>query len=435
MALLSTQSRPLGEQERLLNYLHGFGGLIVLQALHLRGGVDPKMLEKALVWLQKRHPMARAHIRYGALVFRKYPPFVYRQPHFETARTGKIPLRVVKADWREVLADELAKPLRRGRRPRLRLTLVSNTKTGSDHLLVCADHACIDAQSCNMLTREILAYLADPVAMEATEFTPEQLPPPLELGLTQKPAKNASPYQPAIRLPAKKPPRNRPVTNVINKTIAPEQLAALKAAALTNRTSLHGALGAAFLLAIRDKYGLDEMTCLSTVDMRRMCKPALPAETFGCYIDILRTRHKLVDDYWAMAKDLSFRIISTLARDQQAASLLKIPDWELYAKESVPTMRSGRRIDGLAITTAGDSGLEQVYGHLTLEDVSMAVSLDTFGPYIMVIACERRGAMDLSICFASRAFLSADAEDLTSRALGHLMDNAPIDQTNGKTDG
>ncbi len=413
-------TRQMGEQERLLNYLHAFGGLIVMQVLHIRGDLDVEVLKKGLKRVQCRHAMARAHVRYGGLVFRKYPPFVYRQPWFELTGTHEIPVRVVARDWQEVLAKELRRPMGRGRAPRLRLTLVKDRANELTHILVAADHSSVDAQSCNLLARELLDCLADPNSKETQPPIRDGLPAPLEAGLPKKSDSAKGTYQPAIRLPAGKKERGRAATRVVKRTLAPEQLKHLKQAALANRTSLHGALTAAFLLAIRDRHGLSEMTCLSSVDMRRMCKPAIPAGTFGCYIDILRTRHSLDKEFWALARDVSFRIISTLSRDRAAASLLKLPDWEIYARESLPTMVSGRRIDGLAITTAGESGLGRNYGNLILEDVTMAVSLDTFGPGILVIACERMGGLDLSICYATRATCKEDVENLSARALEKL---------------
>ncbi len=422
-------TRQLGEQERLLNYLHAFGGLIVMQVLHIRGRLDVDVLKRGLKRVQRRHAMARAHVRYGGLVFRKYPPFVYRQPWFELAGTHEIPVRVVARDWQEVLAEELCRPLARGRTPRLRLTLIRDQANGLTHILIAADHSSVDAQSCNLLARELLEYLADPNSKEAQPRTEEGLPPPLEAGLPEKSHSAKGTYQPAIRLPAKKRERGRAITRVVKRTISPEQLGHLKQAALANRTSLHGALTAAFLLAIGDRHGLSEMTCLSSVDMRRICKPAVPTETFGCYLDILRTRHDLDKEFWALARDVSFRIVSTLSRNREAASLLKLPDWEIYAKESLPTMASGRRIDGLAFTTAGESGLGRNYGNLVLEDVTMAVSLDTFGPGILVIACERLGGLDLSICYATRATCKEEAEDLTERAIVHLAAHSVIEKS------
>ncbi len=66
-------------------------------------------------------------------------------------------------------------------------------------------------------------------------------------------------------------------------------------------------------------------------------------------------------------------------------------------------MTQRRRIDGLAVTTAGESGLRRHYGNLELVDVAMAVSLDLFGPLLFVIASERDGGIDLSIGYTASA--------------------------------
>ena len=147
MPKLVQTTRQMGEQERLLNYLHAFGGLTVMQVLHIRGQLDAEVLKKGLKRVQRRHAMARAHVRYGGLVFRKYPPFVYRQPWFELTGTHEIPLRVVTKDWQEVLAAELRRPMPRGRAPRLRLTLVEDRANELTQILFAADTAPIYAQS------------------------------------------------------------------------------------------------------------------------------------------------------------------------------------------------------------------------------------------------------------------------------------------------
>jgi hypothetical protein len=183
---------------------------------------------------------------------------------------------------------------------------------------------------------------------------------------------------------------------------------------------LHGAVTAAFLLAERRRYGLDAMTVLTTIDLRRLCKPALPAETYGCYIDILRTRHAVTDDFWATARDASFRLITALAKDQESASIMKLPEWEVYAKETMPILTHNRRIDGLAVTTAGESGLLRHYGAYELEDVTMAVSLDMFGPSLFVIASEREGGVDLSVGYTAYAMAESEVVWLTDDAVTTL---------------
>ncbi len=421
-----SQTRKLGEQERLLNYLHAYGGLIATCVLHVRGALAPDAVRAALAFLQTRHPLLRAHIRYGRPVFRPMPPFVYRQPWFVLGGTTEVPLHVVDDPdpeaWRAVLAHELRTPIRRGRHPRLRVTLVRQApEADRTHIVIAADHATLDAQSGNMLSRQLLEYLADPAAAPSTPPLHTTLPPPLEAGLPRKPDSGTEGYIPALRLPNRPVPRPKNETRILTRRLAADATAALKAAIAANRTTLHGAVTAAFLTAMRDSYGLEAMTVLTTIDLRRLMKPALPAETYGCYIDILRTRHAIGDDFWATARDASFRLISTLARNQASASILKLYGFDVYRAELRPTLAHRRRIDGLAVTTAGDSGLRRHYGGYELEDVTMAVSLDMFGPSLFVIASEREGGLDLSIGYSAFAIAESDVENLARKAMSSLL--------------
>ena len=45
---MMSDSRPLGEHERLLHYLHAFGGMIATEILQLRGPIDPEQIREAL---------------------------------------------------------------------------------------------------------------------------------------------------------------------------------------------------------------------------------------------------------------------------------------------------------------------------------------------------------------------------------------------------
>ena len=422
------ETRKLGEQERLLNYLHAYGGLIAISVMHVRGRLDPDLVRRGLAWLQTQHPILRAHVRYGGLVFRKLPPFVYRQPWFDTDGTTEIPLHIVDDPdpeaWRKVMAKDLRTPIKRGKHPRIRVTLVRQSPDAElTHIVVCADHATLDAQSGNMLSRQLMEFLADPEAVMGKVPVHAVLPPPLEQGLAKKPDSGTRGYQPAIRLP-NRPVRNpKKETRILARRIGANAANELRAAIKANRTTLHGAVTASFLLAMRERYDLDAMTVLTTIDLRRLMRPALHAETFGCYIDILRTRHPITDDFWGVARDASFRLITTLAKDQESASILKLFDWDVYRQEIAGIATHRRRIDGLAVTTAGESGLKRHYGDYELDDVSMAVSLDMFGPSLFVIASERESGIDLSIGYTAYATSEDEVKALTDRAL-EVLDTA-----------
>lgn len=419
------ERRELGEQEWLLNYLHRIGGLIAMQVLHLRGPLDVDLARQALRWLQEQHPILRSHIEYGGLAFRNVPPFVYRKPSFVIDGTTEIPLTVMEnADpefWRAVLAKELRTPIKPGRHPRLRVTLVRQAGIPDlTHVVICADHATLDAQSGNMLARQFMEFLADPPAMANKGPVHRTLPPPLEAGLPKKPDSGTRGYEVAIRLPNRPVPAQKMETRIMARRLSAGATSRLKAAIKANRTTLHGAVTSAFLMAIRERYDLTEMTVLTTIDLRRLMKPALHAETYGCYIDILRTKHTIAADFWATARDASFKLITALAKDQASASILKLFGWDTYRAEFKKISEHRRRIDGLAVTTAGESGLRRHYGAFDLDDITMAVSLDTFGPSLFVIASEREGGIDLSIGYTAFALSDEEALALAEPALRTL---------------
>jgi hypothetical protein len=271
-----------------------------------------------------------------------------------------------------------------------------------------------------MLSRQILEYLADPEAARQRAPIHSALPPPLEASLPTKPDSGTRGYEPAIRLPKGPNPNAKMETRVLSRRLAPGEADALKTAIRANRTTLYGAITAGFLLAIRERYGLEAMSVLTTIDLRRLVKPALPAETYGCYIDILRTTNPIGTEFWATAREVSFRLIMTLAKDQRSASILKFFDWGVYRTEILGLSTHNRRIDGLAVTTAGESGLQRKYGAYELEEVTMAVSLDLFGPSLFVIAVERDGGIDLSIGYSASAISEEDVNGLTTSATRFL---------------
>ena len=419
--------RPVGEQERIFHYLHTLGGLVASGAMHIRGPLTPELLRRAFDWLQTQHPVLRSHIRYEGYAFRNVPPFIYPIPWFDTRGTTEIPLRVVTDPdpeaWRDLLQKETAKPIdTKGKHPRIRFVLVRTSENAElQHLVLTMDHAIADAQAGSMLFDQLFKYLADPEEMEKQPPVQIGLPPSLETGMPRKADSGTKPYQPAIRFPKTEVPNPVMASLSVERHIGANVAQSLRQALRTHRATMHGAVGAAFLVATREKFGMDEMTVLSTVELRRMMKPPLPVTAFGCYIDILRTHHKLSDDFWAMASDLSFKLISAIARDQESASILKLATWDVYKYETIPTITHRRRIDGIAITTAGQSYATKSYGPFTLEGGSGGVSIDMFGPSLFIVTSETDGDLDLKVGYPGYALSTKDAEDLTDRAVAALL--------------
>jgi hypothetical protein len=425
------ETRRVGEQERIFHYLHMLGGLVASGAMRIQGPLTPELLRRAFDWLQKRHPILNSHIRYQGVAFRSVPPFVYPVPYFDTRGTAQIPIRVVTDPnpdaWRAILEKEnkTAIPVNGKKLPRMRNVLV-RTHEGADeqYLISTLDHSIADAQAGMMMNDELFRYLANPEEMEALPPVQIGLPPSLEEGLSKKSASGTRPYIPAIRFPKTNVPHPERASRSVSRHIGANVGEAIRAAVRTHRTTMHGAIGASFLAATREKFGMDEMTVLSTVELRRMMKPALPLTAFGCYIDILRTHHELKDDFWAMASDLSFKLISAIARDQEGASIMKLATWEVYKHETIPTLKNRRRIDGIAITTAGESNFTGSYGPFKLDGVSESVSIEMFGPSLFIVTLEQNGGIDLHVGYAADSLSKEDVDDITDRAVAALVSAA-----------
>jgi hypothetical protein len=89
----------------------------------------------------------------------------------------------------------------------------------------------------------------------------------------------------------------------------------------------------------------------------------------------------------------------------------------------LPTLLNRRRIDGLAVTTLGESGLAREYGSLTLEEISMAVSTTFFGPSLFVISSEWAGQLDLHIGFSDYGIDEVEVQEIAAIARRTLEDS------------
>lgn len=415
-----SDSRPLGEQERIFNYLHDFGALIPVQVLHVRGPLDATKLRAALDQVQSGHPLLQSHVVRGEFVFRSRPPFLYRQPHFNRSGTTEIPLRIVDATddlaWQATMEEEFSLPLGRGLVPRLRCTWVRpRSADGLHRILLTADHAVADATATNLISQEILLALAGMLGPK--DQSP--LPAPLEAQLVKSSDPGAR-YEPACRFTTSPDLGARGTTRICRATIASADVRQMREATNSNGTTVNGLVTAAFLLALKERTRQPRLSVLSAVDMRRLSKPPVPTDIYGCFIDIVRTQHEMKEGIWALARDVSFGLLRTLARRQEQASILSLPGWEVYHSEFVPILKYGRRIDALAVSSIGESHLQRAYGEFTLEEVTMGVSLATLGPSLFVITCEWMGSLQLHVAYYDKAMSPTAVSQIVGRVLALL---------------
>lgn len=418
--------RKMGEQERYLHNLHRFGGLIAVTVLEIEGPLSPELVKRGLDWLQKKHPMLQAHVKFSGFGRTKEFPWIFRQPHFSTKGTLSIPLRVVDLTDEQSLKDlvqiELKTPIKFDNSPRKRAVLVQNWRGTNCHKLVLTtDHTIGDAQASCRSIHDLMKFFQNPSAHER-DLPQHGLPPSLESRMPKKPESGSKPYQPAIRIPAKPSSPGQRQSITICHVLTKDQTAAIKEKLSEKRTTMNGLLAANMLKNLSEEYGLDEMTCLCNVELRRMCTPQISEESYGCYIDILRTKHDVTLPVWDLARDVTFRLISTLVHDQASASLLKMPTGEVYRAEAMPMMKTGMRLDALAVTTAGESNLNFAYGEFRLADVTMNMSLHMMGASMFLISFEREGALNINLCYTHPNLSSQQANKLLNQTVVRMLE-------------
>lgn len=413
-------TRALGEQERLLHYAHRLGGMITAIVLHVQGPLDDARVRRALDLLQRRHPLLNVHIRMKGFGFTRQLPLIYRKPYFVTAGTTPIPLRVIEnapGGWRAELQRELRRKIGSGRHPRMRVTMV---RDGADtvHLIFSTDHVVSDAQAGFTGARDFMAFLADPDGQPPRND--HELPPALESRFTRS-SDPGHAYEPAIRLPT---PRifGREMTEMTRRALDKDVADRLRAAVAAHRTTIHGAVSAALLQAAGKHFCKTRLTFLTPAELRKLCKPPLPADTYGCYIDLMRSTHDLGQPFWRLAAEVPMKLIRTLARHEKQSSMLRLPDWPMYRHETLGMMSSNLCLDGIAVATGGETGLAARYGDYVLDDITMAVSLYPFGISIYVLVLEWQGMIRLNFCYGRTRMRGADIEAIADMTAATLAD-------------
>lgn len=419
-----TRSRELGPQEQYLHELHGYGGLIPVSCQAITGPLTPELVRRGLDWLQKKHPLLAAHIRYKGLVFRREIPFVTRRAFFHLDGTDVIPLKVLPpdTDWRALMQKECQTPMGKGRNPRMRATLILPGPDGVSRLITATDHTISDAPAGMMASRQLLEFFANPDQEEPAQ---QGLPPALETFMPPKSGTGTKPYVPAIRLPLKANWKAKRETHNVRHSFTPEETAAINELTKKNRSTIHGTVTAALNEAIHVVYGLKEVTGVSTIELRRMCKPPLPADTFGCYIDILRMSYRIDGAFWDMARDASFKLISTVAREMKDASILKLMSWEVVRTEMKRGWaKSGMRLDAMGMTSAGKVDLKREFGPFRVIDTDMLMSMHLIGPGFFAVNYEAEDQLHLALNFAAHAVPDADMQKLLDHAVDRLRNLA-----------
>jgi hypothetical protein len=410
-----TEARPLGEQERLLHYMHNVGALIATLTLHVRGPFDEALLKRGLAWLQQRHPMLRAHIQWRGFGTNPQFPWIHRKFWFDTRGTKEIPVRIVEGNYEKTLQREMKRMFPGGKGPRARVTVVRESPDFHRIILTC-DHSIGDGLAALSAARDLMGFMADPD--NAPRVNDSRLPPALEDRFTPSSDPRRK-YLPAQRLPRELV--WGPIeTRYEKRLLSLAESDALRAAVKQQRTTLNGAVAAAVLQAAGAHFDLKTLTCLTNPELRKLMKPPLPSDTFGCYIDAVRTVHKLDQPFWSLAREVSFKLVNAIATHQREVSARTLPGLDWYIHETIPMITSGWCLDGVSVTTVGDTGFGRTYGPFELEDITVVASLNPLGLGLYTVVAEFQGQVQITLCYGSNRIRGHRVADIAERTMTTL---------------
>jgi NRPS condensation-like uncharacterized protein len=261
--------RPLSEIETF----YAEANLSIHTTSHIQAVLPTQVLEKALNHTAKRHPLLSCRITRKNNLF-----------YFDPIEGLIVPLQIhenvdTRAKYYSITRDELNLPLEK-ERGLIRAVLLKNGSSKKNVLITTIHHAIGDGLCCIELHKEIAQTCADILENRFQPASPLPLMPPLEHLLPN----SSRLYHDQSRIVI--PPTSEPTIEFIQKKLNRTQLRSLLERCRANATTVHGALCAAHLLAIRELlYDTNHpigLFCHSPINMRSRLTPPLDKEHMFC---------------------------------------------------------------------------------------------------------------------------------------------------------
>ena len=286
-----------------------------------RGPIPIELLQAALDKVRRRHPLAAVRVVDGPA----------GEPWYQSTVSEPAPLRVIEPDGREDWTVVVARELTRLMDPRVDPLVRFIWIQGPDHgdLVLICHHAVADGLSTAYMMRDVHRFLGD----SAAEVEPLALMPPMEdlipaemesaqsmnllgeiktivrNGLPGRVDRNVTPQHPRFRL--------------LTGSLEPDLTALLTDKSRAMGTSVHGAIGAAFLLSFAGHFGEAtgyRRTLQTPINLRHLLTPPT-GEAFGFFVSQVHTEVDCAPgrDFWEVARDLREGVV----RQSAAPDLLR----------------------------------------------------------------------------------------------------------------
>ncbi|MBD2607962.1 hypothetical protein H6G81_26455 [Scytonema hofmannii FACHB-248] len=389
----------------------------------IKGTFTIDLLIEALAWLQLRHSRLRL----------KIVPNNQNQPQFTLENVPPIPLRVIERQgeehWCREMEKELYHPLNWSEEPLLRVLLLHSPDISN---LIITFHHCIgDGLSGAYVIRDILQFIGEPDSPR--ELLPD-LPPVDEIipdvtkNWVEEDLENSIEAE-SILTATYRNNQDRNTSEIFpirlfNWTLSSAKTTKLVARCRVENTSVHGALCAAFLLAIAAEVKSSNdiiLKCHSPINIRNYLK--IPVnENLGEYITRPVTDHRLSQntDFWDLAREVKYKLNQVVADGKLFDDVLKaralLSSISNKGGETSDARKIGR-ID-IAITNLGNLNIKQQFGNLQLQELYLMATGPKSLPLFIGVA-----TLKDKMCFICRY-----QESLVPAANAYNIKNTAMEQ-------
>jgi len=423
--------RPLGSTETIYWLLDRLYCLNFVVYAELDGALQPGRLDAALATVQDENPLLRARIVVEG-----------GRTWFKPVTRKQAPLRAeVRAmrNWRGAIERELQRPFAPGETPLARLVWFAGS-AGKAVAAMVFHHAIADGRSGTAVMLDVLRRAttdtSPPVCKRANpssqslDVITQKVPVLSALqGVRFWLAKGKDALHFAQQLPGydmKPSPDTR--IRIIALTVPERTAAKLLTEARAHGTTVHGALGAAQLLAINDQFERQsprKLALNSLADLRGVLQGGLTENDLGLYITTLCTVHALADepDFWGLAREVRDRLVAII--DAGDANLINgvYPADPLLAPDDT-VARLVQRIVALApastmLTNIGKVNAPDLGDRLRIRSLAFAVSPPAQHP-ICVTAASYAGRIHVNLLYDENKLPAQRARAIAGSLMAHL---------------
>ena len=395
--------KKLIPNEQVMEVLNRYGGSFnIVTISRIKGDINQITLRKALDLVQSNYPCLDYRIT-GTL----------DDLYFTSEQTHKIPLNILHSDQyfslKTLISRELNTPLESSNYLLRCLLVLDKQDPEVKYLITTIHHAISDGLSSVRLQAEIFNYCQIVASKQNLELNPNLslISPPLSLEnsffqwiKSKISIINSIVFLGMLRIKmfvyqveSLKPEKNIALElrscGITQRYLDPENTTKLIKLCQLEKTTVHGALCSAMLIAVTNKIRKNKnkkvnVSCASYVDLRRRIKPKVFPENMGMFISFLTSFHTLETEtlFWELARDVTRQINKGLKRKDMFKPLLmlrKIVEYFLADSEKV--------FATISVTNIGVIKIPQIPGKLTLEEISFVPSNVVFnGIFTVAVA-------------------------------------------------